>query len=201
MNIFLRVLGATAFILLATSPLVLAERSLTAEMERSVEQYQVRKNKQNLTGWNGILFFCQFDDDSNQAVKDICEKTYVNAEFLAATAKINLIKGRDGFQMGFEAGVGELLVLEVKLNSTERPSAVHANVRAYVGYYNAVQTHPGDKEKKDARIIPRSGDLIFWERSVLGASSGTAQDLAIPLSQGIEQPLKEFFADYLKAQR
>jgi hypothetical protein len=57
------------------------------------------------------------------------------------------------------------------------------------------------KGRKDARTTPRSGDLIFWERNVIGASSGTAQELAIPLSQGIEQLLKEFFADYLKAQR
>jgi len=203
MSIFLRVLASTAVVYLATSPLILAEEPLTPEMQRSVDEYKLRENKQNFTGWDGILFFCRSDDDSNHAVKDICEKTSVNAEFLAASAKINLIEARNAFEVGAKAGMGELLVLEVNLHSIKHgvPAAVHANVRAYVFYANAVATHPWEKGMKDARMTPRSGDLIFWENASLGASSGTAKDLVVPLSQAIEQLLKEFFATYLKAQR
>ena len=47
----------------------------------------------------------------------------------------------------------------------------------------------------------RSGDLVFWERVVTGATSGTDQDLVVPVADSIEQLLKQFFADYLNAQR
>ena len=204
MNIFLSVLGLTAIIHLATSSLILAQQPLSAEIRQKAEEYRVRENKQNLSGWNGILFFCPFDDESGQVLKDICEKTYVNAEFLAVTAKVNLIKARSGFEVGFKAGTGDQLVLEVHLHATKHgvPAAIHAGIRAYAYYYEAVTTKPLlEGGMKDARLTPRSGDLIFWERTVLGASSGMAQDLVTPLSQGIEQRLKEFFADYLKAQR
>jgi len=72
---------------------------------------------------------------------------------------------------------------------------------AYINYSYAIENSPWEIKKDDLKMLPRSGKLVVWEEAVIGASSGTSQDLVTPISQGIEQHLKKFFADYLKAQR
>ena len=203
MSARLLTLAAMGLALLLGGISAFAQQRPTADEQRVFEERKARKNKQNFTGWKGILFYCPDRDQSNQALKEICDKTHSNAAFLAAAAKLNLVKAHDAYELGFKARVGDLLVLEVELFSTKpgTPAAVHANLRAYISYSNAIDTSSLAHEKKGARTIPRSGDLLFWEREVIGASSGTAQELVLPISQGIEQHLKQFFAELINAQR
>ena len=181
----------------------IAEMQPTAEERQQAKQYQQVKNRQNFIGWKGILFYCSIDNQSNQALNEICERSYTNAEFLAAAAKINLAKAKDAYELCFRAVVGDFLVLEVELTATKEgsPSAIHANLRAYKTYSRSVDTSSLATKKKDPRAEPRLGDLIMWERSVIGASSGAAQELIAGVSSGIEQALKQFFSDFLSAQR
>ena len=45
----------------------------------------------------------------------------------------------------------------------------------------------------------RQGDLILWERNLV--ASGNGEELVVAVTQSIEVLLKEFFADYLIAQK
>jgi len=200
MNIFVGVLVFMAIIYLAPVQLVLG---ITDEMRQRVEKHILEENKANFSGWNGILFYCPYSKDSSKTQKDICEKADVNAEFLAAAAKLNLNKTHSPFEVGILAELEKRLILEVDVYSTSQgsPAVVSARVVAYIDYSYAIENSPWEIKKDDLKMLPRSGKLVVWEEAVIGASSGTSQDLVTPISQGIEQHLKKFFADYLKAQR
>lgn len=201
-TIAFRVLHLVLLAFAIAIPPVLAEQQSFPEIRREVDTFQKEQNRKNLTGWNGILFYCPIEKQSSHALNEICEKSYTNAEFLSASAKINLTKAQDGYEVGYMSRASDLLILEIELDATKSgtPSAVHARLRAYAGYSEAVQESQF-KEQKKSRATPRSGDIIFWERTAIGASSGTDKDLVTPMSEAIEQLLKQFFADYLNAQR
>jgi hypothetical protein len=191
----LQVLGAATAI---------AQQEPSPDLREMAERYTVAKNEKNFTGWKGVVFYCHSPTSDNKHLKEICEKSYTNVSFLAATAKVKLAKARDAAEAAYGAIVGDLLTLELELFSTESGSltAVHADLRASVSYSNAVEDVVSMAPKRSsARSKPRSGDLILWERTATGASSGSAQELVVPVSQGIEEHLKQFFADYLNAQK
>jgi hypothetical protein len=182
-----------------------AERRLSTEQEREFEEYKSRKNKKNFSNWDGILFFCSVSDHSPRAHKEICRKTTTNAAFLASTGKINFIKARDGFDFGYRGAVdGHLLLLEVELVSTKSgaPSAISVVVKAYAHHDGKTSAHGIEGPVTGGvRRAPRTGNLIFWERSLIGASAGSVDNLVDVVSQNVEQVLKEFFTDYMNAQR
>lgn len=191
-----------SFFLLALSGIA-AETTLTLEERQKLEEMQNSRNKQNFTGWKGVLIYCTDVEKSLMSLREICEKTYRNADFLAAASKLDLVKAKNAYELGFRSVVDDRIVLEITLNATKQgtPAAIHASVRAYAHYSKAVDNPHNAREKKGPRADPKSGDLVFWEHVVTGASSGTAQDLVIPISEGIEQLMKQFFIDYLNAHR
>jgi len=180
-----------------------AETTLTPEQRQRLEEMQKVTNKQNFAGWKGVLIYCTNADKSLKSLREICEKTYTNADFLATTSKLDLVKAKSAYELAFRSVVDDFLILEITLNATEQdtPTAIHASVRAYAHYSKVVDSSLNAQERKGPRADQKSGDLVFWERVVTGASSGTAQDLVIPISEGIEQLMKQFFIDYLNAQR
>ena len=245
-------------ILTGTLPAVSKQQTTsekTPDMRRSVQELIQKELRQNLKGWEGILFYCGPDSSSRDVVKKICEITHTNAAFLAGTANINLVKAENAYKLGWGSGgmLGDLLILEVQVSTTtgDSPAAVHAAVRGYVSYDQVVEpkgslkerveldqriaearkalperTIPGPDAKpminpdyakalkrlkkdteswkvdmKGPKSMPRSGDLIFWERNVIGASSGSGEDLVQGMADGIEQILKQFFTEYVNAQR
>jgi hypothetical protein len=196
-----RTIRLVLFAIVVATPPVFAEQQPSSEMRRKFDEQQKEQDRKNFTGWNGILFYCPIEEQSSRALNEICEKSYTNANFLAASAKVNLTKVRSGYEVLFKSRISDFLILEVELGATKpgTPSAVHARLRAYVDYSEVVEKS-GYEGQKRAREIPRSGDLIFWERTVIGASSGSDQALVAPISESIEQLLKQFFADYLNAQ-
>lgn len=202
-KVYVRALVFMAIIHLPPLPFVLSEQPLLDEWKQSVEEGIAETNKQNLSGWRGVLLYCYLDGDSPEVQKDICEKAEVNAEFLAATAKINLIKTHSPYEARAIARLKKLLVLKIDVDLTRggSPAAVSARILALRHYLNAVEDRPFAKGKKDDPLtVPRDGYLVMWEEGVLGATSGASQELVTPISQGIEQHLKKFFTDYLKAQ-
>lgn len=180
-----------------------AETILTPEQRQSLEEMQKVTNKQNFSGWKGVLIYCTDADKLLKSLKEICEKTYTNADFLATISKLDLVKAKSAYELAFRSVVDDFLVLEITLSATKQgmPTAIHASVRAYAHYSKAVDNSLNAQEKKGPRADPKSGDLVFWERVVIGASSGTDQELVIPISEGIEQLMKQFFIDYLNADR
>lgn len=186
---------------IALSHTAAAQQSPSPEKIKAYEEYTSQKHQKNLTGWKSVFFYCSIRDEENKSLTEICDNSYRNAAFLAAAAKVPFIKARDAFDLGFRAAADDYLVLEVELFSTRptSPSAIHAHVKSYIHYSNAVQPSPNQRGDK-GRTIPRSGDLHVWERPVIGASTGTTQDLVPSISQGIEKILKEFFTDYINSQ-
>lgn len=185
--------------LLAAPMASMAQQELAAKDRRETELYIEGKNKRNFEDWKSIGFYCASDAPKHPHAAQICSNTYTNAEFLAATASIPLERVRDGYELGFRSVAGDSLILEVKIFATERgnPMAMHAAIQAYTGYLRATE----GGERRGPRVKPRSGDLILWKREVIGASAGSGEDLVQPMSQGIEQHLKQFFADFLKARK
>jgi len=187
---------------IAACPPAFAVQEQPSQTDQWLNKYTEKKNRENLTGWDGIIFYCSHrGKHSDQVLTEICERSYSNANFLAASAKINLRKAESLQAIGFDAVVGNYLILMVDLFATglEGSVAVVTNLRAYTDYSGPVEKYPLDNEQP--HVNPRSGTLILWERNSVGTSSETLQALVVPLSQGIEQFLKEFFADYLNAQR
>lgn len=168
-----------------------------------LRKYTEAKNQKNFAGWRSVLFYCWGRKELDRSLNAICERSFINARFLAATAKVNFEKARSMQHVGFEAGVGERLILLLDLQTTQGggpPTVITANLRAYTTYSGPIRTIDDSQEQPKERFQTRSGDLIFWERgSIAVGSNGT--DLEHPLSDAIELLLKEFFSEYLSAQR
>lgn len=190
------------FVLFCEVPFSIAEQQLTDKQKEELARYEEESNRKNFRGWQGIALYCPVERQTNLELKAICEKTLKNASFLAASAKINLLKIKDASMLGFLSRIGHYLILEVDLTATSEgpPAAVHAAIKAYSGYSSAIEKSSVSEDKNNPRENPHSGDLIFWEKEVIGASSGTIQDLVFGMSEEIEQILKQFFTAYLKAQ-
>lgn len=184
--------------------LVFAERNQPTQEEiQVVEKHIQEKNIQNLTGWNGILFYCTSQDLSNKTLTKLCEKISASADFLASSANIDFAILKTAGELGFRSATDDYLILEVILTATQAtklPSAISANLRAYISYVETKDVSGISKLSKDGpRTIHRSGDLIMWERTVLSASSGSTDNHVSLISEGIEVRLKQFFTDFLKA--
>ena len=166
------------------------------------ETYTENTNRENFAGWGGILFYCHHaGKESDQTLNRICERSYINANFLAASAKINIEKAKSLSDVRQESVGGDRLILMIDLSATKPAAAVSVSLKAYTFFSGPVEKLDDSKEHVQTRTSNRSGDLIFWERGAIGASSGAGQDLVSPLSEAIEGMLKQFFADYLNAQR
>jgi hypothetical protein len=188
--------------LIAALPPALANQERTPKTDQWVEKYTEDNNRENFSGWEGILFYCFHNGkQSDRVLTEICERSYTNANFLATSSKINLTKAQSLRQIGFESYVGNRLILMIDLhaNGSQPPVAVAAKLQAYTSYSGPVKKYPLLSEQPQEN--PRSGTLILWEREAIGATSGLGQDLLSPVSEAIEQMLKQFFADYLNAQR
>ena len=184
------------------SPSLCGPRTTLPDGPMAQSIYREEKSRElHRVGWHCFLLLSERKTLRPSSYRDICERSYTNANFLAASAKINIKKAQSLQAVGFEAVVGNHLILMLDLFATESDGtvAVVTNLRAYTDYSGPVEKYPLDNELP--QVNPRSGTLILWERNSVGTSTGPPRALVIPLSQGIEQLLKEFFADYLKAQR
>jgi len=184
----------------------LAEQQQTPQSDHEwYEKFTEDKNRENFVGWEGILFYCYAGKEPDKVLTEVCEKSYINANFLAASAKISLKKAQSLKQVGFESAVGVRLILLLDLRATKSPAVIAVKLRAYTSFSGPVKKFDDSKEEPQLepqfRTNKRSGDLIFWEREAIGASSGMGPELATPTSEAIDGMLKQFFTDYLNAQR
>ena len=79
-------------------------------------------------------------------------------------------------------------------------AAISATVKAYTQFTGPMEANRESKEGTIERHTNmRQGDLILWERNLV--ASGNGEELVVAVTQSIEVLLKEFFADYLIAQK
>jgi hypothetical protein len=189
---------------LVASPRAFAEQIATTEAARWIEEASKAGNSKNFSNWNGVIFICYHGAKSNDVLDDICARSKVNAEFLAASAKVNLAVTKDYFEYALKSIKEGRLKLEVYLSSTKpgSPTAIHARMRAYLTFSNAIEANkPGLARGVEVGNTPREGDLIVWENSAIGASSGSGKDLVEPMGSAVDSLLKSFFTEFLVAQR
>ena len=192
-----------AAILITGSQQSLAKQEQPTPSEHEwIKKYTEDKNRKNFADWVGILFYCHppKNQEDDFLVK-ICERSYLNANFLAASAKIDLERAQDLKRVGFESVVGDRLILMIDFTATRKPTAVSVTLTAYTTYSGPVNTIHESGEGEQTRTNMRSGDLILWGKGLIASSSNNAQDLIGPLSEAIDGLLKEFFTDYLSARR
>lgn len=196
---------------LLASILTVGHQTALAKQERTrttghdlFQKYVEDKNRKNFAGWEAVLFYCwPGSKEEDESLKEICERSFVNSRFLAAAAKIKLEKATGMQQIGFESALGARLILMIDLTATtgtRLPKAIAVNLRAYSSYSGPITTIDDSNEEPQERTQVRSGDLIFWERGGI-AVGWNGQELESPLSEAIDLLLKEFFSDYLNAQR
>lgn len=160
-----------------------------------LKRYHEAKNKQNFADWEGIAIFCSVQETPKTALQEVCENTYTNAALLAATTNIKLRRLQRGLDLGAFATVGDFLILEVTVSATkdDHPSGAHASIRAYTTLNDVAQRW---RQVPDPRTKPRSGNIIFWSRDAIAASPNGKSELVQPLSEAIEQDIKQFFSDF-----
>jgi hypothetical protein len=155
--------------------------------------------KRQFTGWGGIVFRCLPDNLNDTLQKKICEATAAEARFLAATAKVPFkdLAGADFLEVSIAvADLDGALILEAAVRGTQgSPRAVYVRLRAYSYYANAVETNV---EMDSPENDPRSGDLVLWERDVIG-SGGTEHELELGVVNAFSTLLKEFFGVFLES--
>ena len=147
----------------------------------------------------GIVFRCDPDRKDDAALQRICADASAEARLLAATGKIPFqnATGKDAFETAFEVASKGSLLLEASIRSTKgSPAAIYILLAATPYYSNAIEQ--GAKEGSlDA--IPRSGDLVIWERDVIGASTSSTDELVLGMSNALSTNLKDFFATYIES--
>lgn len=187
-NLF--ILLISAFMLLSQTALGQKPSAGSAE-ERSF-------NRQQFSGWGGIVFRCLPNNLSDSLEKRICKSASSDARFLAESAKIPFQDtGSEDYSAVLIASnaLSHALVLETSVLSTKLyPKGVHVAVRAGSFYSGAIELGaiPGTPESTG-----RDGDLILWERSAIG--TGDENGLAQSMPGYVSTVLKEFFALFLKS--
>ena len=168
-------------------------------VDSNASAYIQNKNAMNFADWEGILFYCFFNDKKpTEMLRTVCERTSTNAKFVAASSKIDFWIAKDLVQLGVAAVYKENLILLVELTGTR--AAISATVKAYTQFTGPMEANRESKEGTIERLTNmRQGDLILWERNLV--ASGIGEELVVAVTQSIEVLLKEFFADYLIAQK
>ena len=177
-------------------------QAITSKGQGKAGNFLEQDIKKNLAGWNGILFHCRFNETSNRAAKKICEKTQATAASLAGESKIPFTNAPSGPGSTLPGKADDALLLEVEVMGTQTGSsaAICAHTTGYALYSDAVEASLTKQERR-GKAMPRSGELLVWRQSVIGTVSGNPNALVKGISEGVEQHLKDFFADYLRAQR
>ncbi|MBY5318209.1 hypothetical protein [Rhizobium leguminosarum] len=151
-------------------------------------------------GWTGVVLHC-LPNAANTVVRDeICRSASAEFNYLAENSGIphRISDGEDMFRMTVNSrSLGIPLILELDTSATSSrngPIGVHVRLSAEKFYSTAVEqdAKPGEPE-----AFPRGGDLVFWERTTIGAGVGD-QQVAQDIAPYINDNMKAFFAEFLK---
>ncbi|MBY5329566.1 hypothetical protein HFN03_20250 [Rhizobium leguminosarum] len=186
--------------LLMTAALVAATTCAAHAQEDDEErQFVVAQFK----GWTGIVLHC-LPNAANTVVRDaICQSATSEFNYLAENSQIphRVSDGEDMFRMTVNSrSLGVPLILELDTSATSSrngPIAVHVRLAAEKFYSTAVEqdAKPGEPEAS-----PRGGDLVFWERTTIGAGVGD-QQVARDIAPYVNDSIKVFFSQFLKGWR
>ncbi len=190
----MRSLAMTAILIAACQSPLCGQAISRSESLRVIKKMKA-DSQRNFYGWRSLLMYCEPPDSEAEA---LCDSAFTQVKYLAAISNVSVQTTRSPGEFSFSMWWRrESLPLSLLISGTkpgDSPSALNAILRATAPFSDAV-------EKGKNTSIARSGDLIIWERSAIGASSTNREQLFIEFSRAIESLLKQFFADYSGAQR
>ncbi|MBI3517050.1 MAG: hypothetical protein HY060_23715 [Proteobacteria bacterium] len=171
-----------------------------AEVKRSIEE-----RAKAVKGWpGGIVFTCVVTpaDLATEPVKQICASAAASANTLAAQAKVKFGQAPD--QRSFATAIlrERVLGLTVQVSPSDFNAPLAALVvrvfasRPYSDLVSAAATK-GKDAAQNPLAMPRAGDVIFWEDTVVG--SGPPDKLGPGITPAINDKLRQFFADLAPA--
>lgn len=176
-----------------------------------IEQDKIER----LTGWERIIFLCSAPRQSPQKemLERICERTNTNLRFLAARTNSKAQIARNALNLGELSHLEQMLRLEIDIYSAGCDGsvcAIFAAMSAIFPYDEAIdqkaRTHPNGLRDR-ARLsysptsTPRPLMAHLWGPRYLVASGNPSEELVAGVVNGLEGLLKEFFTDYVNANR
>jgi hypothetical protein len=163
------------------------------------EELERELNRKKFAGWEAIVFRCLPDNDGDDLQKQLCAAAAADARFLAASGKIPFrdLGDKNSLQVYLATrDLNNALIVETTMRATQgQPRAVYMRLRASEYYLNAVEKGAveGSSDSK-----PRPGDLILWERSIIGAG-GPEHEIRQVLSNAFSTVLKDFFGVFVES--
>lgn len=167
----------------------------------------------SLSGWNGLVFFCDVDVSSTSIRNDICERVVANARFLAGSARVPLVVASDIRQLEVQSKTEGKLALYVFVSVLgcvpSQLCAMFASVRAEFQYEELVDLRASTYKRRSSSgalpeaiapaSVPRRLLVDLWRQNYLFTAHEYGQGSARGLADGIDQAMKNFFVDYLAA--
>lgn len=174
-----------------------------------------RDKMDRLTGWERIVFLCSPPPQSPQKelLERICERTNTNLKFLAATTNAKAQIAKNAINLGELSYLELMLRLEIDIYSAGCDGnfcAIFAAMSATFPYDKAIdqtaRTYPNEHRDRvrpshSPTSMPRPLLAHLWGPRYLVASGNPTEDLVLGVVNGLEALLKEFFTDYVNANR
>ncbi|MEX2197434.1 MAG: hypothetical protein WD886_01380 [Burkholderiales bacterium] len=204
--------------LLLTLPFI----ALSAQDENEAETFNnevrakiAREKLDRLKDWKRIVFWCSPPEKpkSKEMFDRICDRTNTNVKFLAARANSQVRVVTNAQSLSLLSAYRGMLRLEADLSSSVCDGsvcAIHAAVSASFPYDKAIdqaaRSYPirnkdwGGPSDSPASM-PRPILAVMWGPRQLTASGYPGEELASAVANGLDSVLKEFFTDYLNANR
>lgn len=204
--------------LLALSPMSQphADERIDDQQRRDQVLASIERDKlQRLKGWKRIVFHCNppVSAPASEMFAQICDQTTANLRSLAAIAKANVLVVQDTKTLGFSSALHGMLQLEVEVTYVGCSSvncAVSAVVTASFPYDQAVdmkaRSYPVDPKNRQGQYdspatIPRPIDAVMWGPRQINAQGSAGDEMASSIARAIDTLLKDFFTDYVQANR
>jgi len=171
--------------------------------ELSADESRAQFERRNFAGWEGIFLHCRISGDTSPATAQICAQVAANAKSRAAEAGVHLEVIDSEHKAAVAAGISPFLMLRIDLTATEGgpPVAMYAHLRAYSYYLGAIDRRAVRlKDRPNPREAERSGEIMFWERRLVGVCGGTAEPLATGFTQAIDSHVGAFIRSFAAAQ-
>lgn len=179
-----------------------AANQLTAADSQKAIQLLMVKNQRNFREWRGIVLYCNHAGDHVDLAAELCPAMFAKKRLLAASTGLVIDTTSSAFSSSFVANLGlnAFLVLELTFRTTAGsvPIGVGVALRAWVAAQaNSNERTFGDGVTVDS--VTRDGDLILWDRDLVGVLDGERSGWLGTLLPIIDEQLSLFMTEFLEA--
>jgi len=161
--------------------------------------------RRNYAGWEGLFVHCRASGGKDARLAEICAQAAKDVQKLASSARLRVEILDDPAKAAVAAAVSSYMMLRIDLTSTETeggtPVALFAHVRAYSFFMGAVDMRAiPHGERPNPRQSERTGEVVFWERRLVGVCEGSPDALQAKFSEALATYLGAFLDHFAAAQ-